>query len=151
MLPCTIVVIWGLRLWYNKSNIRLIFCNKSFTAFFFEVQMSKEKPTPCLEEKNYSLDAAVCHLFYRQSFFSVQHLFSTSVNASHQFTSLVTVLKKKRYKWYRTKCFFNSFMTEAVIIQKPVRKSMGWFLYYNGLRCERIKCPSPINFIIQYW
>ena len=30
---------------------------------------------------------------------------------------------------------FNSFMTEAVIIQK----SMDWFLYDNGLRYERVK------------
>ena len=36
--------------------------------------------------------------------------------------------------------FFNSFMTQAVIIQKPVHsKSMDQLLYDNGLRHERVK------------
>ena len=33
---------------------------------------------------------------------------------------------------------FNSFMTEAVIIQKP------WFLYDNGLRHERVKSKNEL-------
>ena len=35
---------------------------------------------------------------------------------------------------------FNPFMTEAVIISKPVHWfAMDWFLYDNGLRHERVK------------
>ena len=33
MLPSTTVVIRELRFWYNKSNIRYIFCNEHFKAF----------------------------------------------------------------------------------------------------------------------
>ena len=33
----------------------------------------------------------------------------------------------------------NPFMTEADIIEKPVRKSMDWFLYDISLRHERVK------------
>ena len=45
MLPYTTVVISGLRLGYNSSNIRYIFCIKPFKAFL-ERPMSKDKPTP---------------------------------------------------------------------------------------------------------
>ena len=37
-----------------------------------------------------------------------------------------------------TKKGVNSFMTEAVIIQKPV-KSVDWVLYDNGFRHEKVK------------
>ena len=39
------------------------------------------------------------------------------------------------------KIIFYSFMTEAVIIQKPVQ-SMNWFLYDNGLHHGRVKTLS---------
>ena len=38
----------------------------------------------------------------------------------------------------------NSFMTEAVIIQKPVH----WFLYGNGLRHERVKAEKLLTLTI---
>ena len=41
----------------------------------------------------------------------------------------------------------NSFMTEAVIIYKPVH-SVDWFLYDNGLRHERVKRLLIITFNI---
>ena len=56
--------------------------------------MPKEKPTPLLGRKNYSIDVTVCHLFYRKSSFSLYYLFPTSVN-TRQFRSLVAVLKRK--------------------------------------------------------
>ena len=44
------VVIRGLYLWYNSSNIKYISCNKPFKAFL-EHQMFKDKPTPLLAIK----------------------------------------------------------------------------------------------------
>ena len=45
------VIIMGLLLWINSSNIRYIFCNNHFKDFL-ESQMSKDKPTPLLAIKN---------------------------------------------------------------------------------------------------
>ena len=45
MVLYTTVVIRGLCLWYNSSNIRYIFYNKPFKV---ERQMFKDKPTPLL-------------------------------------------------------------------------------------------------------
>ena len=70
-----------------------IFCNKPFKAFL-EVQMFKVKPIPVLAIKNYSFDAAAYHFFTKSTFF-VQCLFSTSVTASHNFKSFITVFKEK--------------------------------------------------------
>ena len=72
---------------------------------FLEGQMSKDKPTPLFAQKTYAFDAAVCHLFYTKSSFSVQYLFSTSLTTSW-FKSFITVFKKKQYKWYLTIFFF---------------------------------------------
>ena len=48
--------------------------------------------------------------------------------------------------------YFNPFMTEAVIIQKPVHcnqgKSMDWFLYDNGLRHEWVKSLVGIRLLL---
>ena len=43
----------------------------------------------CLQGKTQSFDVMACHLFYPQSSFSVQYLFSTSVTISFQFIGCV--------------------------------------------------------------
>ena len=48
---------------------------------------------------------------------------------------LLHLSKMLQRKYY----IVNSFMTEAVIIEKPVHQSMDWFLYDDGLRHERVK------------
>ena len=44
------VLITGLHLKYNNSNIKYIFCNEPFKAFL-ECQMSKDKPVSLLAIK----------------------------------------------------------------------------------------------------
>ena len=53
MLPSTTVAKRRLSLWYTKSKIRYIFCNKPFKAFL-EGQVSKDKPTRLFAIKNES-------------------------------------------------------------------------------------------------
>ena len=54
-------------------------------------------------------------------------------------------------------CLLNSFMTETVIMLKPVDWfiiSIDWFLYDNGLRHERVKfnktVSSVVNVLLHY-
>ena len=58
------------------------------------VKCPKKNLRLCLEEETYPLDAVVCH-FFTQLSFSIQYLFSTSVNTGHKFKSAVTVFKNK--------------------------------------------------------
>ena len=74
MLPYTTILIRGLRLWYNSSNIGNIFCNKRFKGFL-DGQISKDKPTP-LQMLNflYYFDATTSYCFYIYSSFSLKYL-----------------------------------------------------------------------------
>ena len=71
------------------------------------------------------------------------HPLKTSGN--RRFSSVFRDYKKRPVirsdKYYVRVKTHNSFITEAVIMQKPVHllcKSMGWFLYENDLRHERV-------------
>ena len=78
----TTVLIRRLRLRYNKSNIKYIFCNKRLMAFLVS-QMSKDKPSRLLPIKSLLFWCGGLSSSYKKLCFSVQSLFSTSVTTSH--------------------------------------------------------------------
>ena len=98
---------------YNSCNIRYIFCNKPW--LFLSVKCLKINLIHLLGIKTYSSDETYCHLFYTQSSYHVQYLFSTTVTTSYQFKSSIRVFKKKQRKWNLPNSFFFFFMSESPV------------------------------------
>ena len=100
----TTVLIRQLRLRYNKSNIKNIFCNKRLMAFLVS-QISKDKPSRLLPIKNLLFWCGGLSSSYKKLCFFCKVL----ILYNCMYKSLIC----DRYKQRQTKCLF--FLSEFPI------------------------------------